>query len=137
MEYYNSITKTHLLDLLDRVGMTRKQFCEAYWPTPNNHQTIEYFKNKGNIRLENLVRICEILNMTPNDILLKSDENRTVSPTINGDGNAVNSPNAHIELNCLKAELVAAQEQNALYAKIIEEKTKYIDFLMENFERKK
>lgn len=123
--FRSEVDKQHLLSLLHQQGISPSEFRNAYWDSDTTHQTLEYFNRSPRLSLPSLIKICDILDLTPNDILQKSDK-ESGSPTDVGKKT----------FSQLKEDLRNLQIANHQQEQVIELLKDKIKFLQESLKEK-
>lgn len=73
--FRSQLSKEHVKNLLDRQNVSISEFRLQYWGGGNSHTTLDYFDRASRITLPNLIKLCDILKLTPNEVLQYSDTN--------------------------------------------------------------
>ena len=76
LEYDLRTIGNRLLTFRKRLGMTQMEVAEAAGMADRTYADIE--RGSANMRLETLLRICEVLHVTPNEILTRAESARTL-----------------------------------------------------------
>lgn len=125
------ISAEHILKLLDAVGMEPAEFRKQYWG--KKHMTIAYFNRSGKLSLPSLIKICDILQLTPNDVLQMSDKDLSVLRTVREEttselASALDGLNLDIKQK--DSEITALKDKVAYLEQSLKEKQEIINYLI-------
>lgn len=97
----NYIDVPALQELIARSGIRESEFAKRMWGE-DTRRTIREFEKSGNVQISTLVRICEILDISAEDLL--GADNQSKRPIVTGNNNVVNSSHFSYDLASLRAE---------------------------------
>ena len=72
LEYSLFVIGNRMLAVRKRLGMTQSEVADAAGLSDRTYADIE--RGSVNMRLETILRICEVLHVTPDEILTKSED---------------------------------------------------------------
>ena len=88
---------------LKKRNMSDREFSQAMWKE-GTHQTVGQFLPRPNMKIETAMRICNILDISLDDLFRGSDS-YDGSPLVVGDSNIINSSIVSHDINDLRKEV--------------------------------
>lgn len=129
--FYTEINSKHIFKLLKSVGMEPSQFRRKFWG--DKHTPFSYFDRSGRLSLPTLIKLCDILQLTPNEVLQVSDKDLSVLKTVREEASAELSSALdalNLDIKQKDSEITALKDKVAYLEQSLKEKQEIINYLI-------
>lgn len=133
--FRSQLSKEHVAKLLEQQGITLTAFRKAFWEGNVCHQSLDYFDKSPRLSLPSLIKLCDILKLTPNEVLQISDKDLDNLNTL---GHNLTGSLSHdllkltSELSQEKIKSEAQKEKIKYLEDSLKEKQDIIDFFLKS-----